>query len=275
MAIIFADNLAYHYFRCGSGQPLLLLHGFSGSSQSWIDLANDLSTQREVIAIDLLGHGKSESPQTPDRYAIDRAAENIITIANQLDLKRFELLGYSMGGRLALYLSLHYPEKIKALVLESASPGIASKAERAQRLQWDYSLADSIEQEGIRSFVDYWERLPLFASQTAIPENRRTKLREQRLQNNALGLANSLRGMGTGSQPSLWAHLPELTIPTLLLCGELDEKYIQINQEMAGSLPNAELVVVPNAGHNVHLERPEIYAAVVSNFLLQSYSTNS
>jgi 2-succinyl-6-hydroxy-2,4-cyclohexadiene-1-carboxylate synthase len=275
MAIIFANNLRYHFFRRGSGQPLLLLHGFSGSSQSWIDFANDLSTQREVVAIDLLGHGKSENPQTPERYAINRAAEDIITITNQLGWERFGLLGYSMGGRLALYLSLHYPEKIKALILESASPGIASEVERGQRLEWDYTLADRIEQEGIRSFFDYWERLPLFASQTAVPEHRRKKLREQRLLNNALGLSNSLRGMGTGSQPSLWALLPQLTIPTLLLSGELDEKFVQINQKIARSIPDAELVVVKNAGHNIHLEKPKIFAEVVSNFLRQTFPANS
>jgi 2-succinyl-6-hydroxy-2,4-cyclohexadiene-1-carboxylate synthase len=275
MAIIFANNLTYHLFRRGSGQPLLLLHGFSGSSESWINFAIDLSTQREVIAIDLLGHGKSEKPQTPDRYAIDRAADDIITITKQLGLARFGLLGYSMGGRLALYLSLNYPEKIKALVLESASPGIASKVERDQRLEWDYNLADSIEQEGIRKFVDYWEQIPLFASQMAVPEYRRIKLREQRLQNNTVGLANSLRGMGTGSQPSLWALLPGLAIPTLLISGELDKKYVQINQEMARSMPKAEHLVVQNAGHNVHFEKPKIFTEIVSNFLFQIRAINS
>lgn len=275
MAKIIANNLKYHFLRRGAGQPLVMLHGFSGSSESWSDLVPTLSSQIDVVAIDLLGHGKTEIPQSPDRYAIDHAAEDIITITDQLGLEQFWLLGYSMGGRLALYLALHYPEKIKALVLESASPGIASKGERRQRVEWDYDLAGSIEQEGIRSFVDRWEGLPLFASQAAVPEYRRLSLREQRLQNSALGLANSLRGMGTGSQPSLWPLLPDLKLPTLLLGGELDEKYIRTNQEMARLMPDAELVVVQNAGHNVHFERPELFAAAVSNFLLQATVTES
>ena len=172
-----------------------------------------------------------------------------------------------MGGRLALYLALSYPERIEALILESASPGIANASERTLRREWDYAVAEQIERDGIRAFVDHWEQLPLFASQTAVPQPKRARLRAQRLQNNAPGLANSLRGMGTGSQPSLWPALPTLTTPTLLLCGELDDKYVYTNQRMAQIMPNVELIVVPNAGHNIHFEKPDFFTSAVINFL--------
>jgi 2-succinyl-6-hydroxy-2,4-cyclohexadiene-1-carboxylate synthase len=262
------NNLVY-FFQCmGKGPPLIMLHGFTGSLRSWNSLTGELSSQNKSLAIDLPGHGRTESSINPKQYTMDQTAKDIISIADDLSLGQFSLLGYSMGGRLALYLAVHFPDRIKALILESASPGIADKAERIKRREWDYDLAGRIESEGILSFVNWWEQLPLFASQSAVPEQRRASLRQERLQNNAQGLANSLRGMGTGSQPSLWGALPKLTIPTLLFCGGRDEKYVQINSDMARIMLHAELVIFQDAGHNIHFEQPEAFTTVLSNFLL-------
>lgn len=267
MPTISTNNVDFHYQRQGSGSPLVLLHGFTGSTRSWADLTDALSSRMDIIAVDLLGHGQTASPEAAHRYAIENAAQDVVAIVKQLGIDRFSLLGYSMGGRLALFLAHRYPETIKALVLESASPGIADSAERERRRQWDYALAESIEQDGVEKFIDGWEQLPIFASQHAVARQRRVSLREQRLQNCALGLANSLRGMGTGSQPSLWESLPAVSIPTLLLCGDLDQKYVRINKQMAGSIRGSELQVVTGAGHNIHFERPHRFYAAVSTFL--------
>ncbi|MFN2173691.1 MAG: 2-succinyl-6-hydroxy-2,4-cyclohexadiene-1-carboxylate synthase [Candidatus Promineifilaceae bacterium] len=267
MARITINNLEYNFHRQGKGSPLVLLHGFTGCGQSWKNLDDSISSQVRCITLDLPGHGQTESSSKPERYAIERTAEDVIALADELDLERFSLLGYSMGGRLALYLAIHYPERINALILESASPGIADLDERKKRQEWDYALAERIESEGIRSFVDWWEKLPLFASQTAVLEERRARLRQERLNNNISGLANSLRGMGTGSQPSLWSKLPDLELPTMLLCGELEEKYVRINREMAKAIPNSKLVIFQDAGHNIHFEQPEAFAETLSHYL--------
>ncbi len=270
MPAIRINDVSYFYRRQGAGPPLVLLHGFTGSSLSWATLAETLASQYDIISIDLLGHGKSECPQQPVRYSIQHAASDVLAIVERLDLQTISLLGYSMGGRLALYLAQQYPEIIKTLLLESASPGIAGVHERKLRRQWDYDLADSIEREGVDGFIDQWERLPLFASQSAVPRRRQTNLRKQRLQNSALGLANSLRGMGTGSQPSLWNGLAANSRPTLLLCGGIDTKYVQINAEMAGLMPRAELGLMAGAGHNTHFEQPDEFSEVVSDFLKEA-----
>lgn len=267
MPKIRVNDVQYYYRRRGIGPPLVLLHGFSGSSISWATLTDALAQRMDIITIDLLGHGHTGSPQSADRYAIEYAAQDITAIVDHLGFDRFSLLGYSMGGRLALYLAHRFPELIKVLLLESASAGIADAAERILRRQQDYALAASIERDGVRTFVDRWEQLPLFASQSSISRQRKADLREQRLQNNALGLANSLRGMGTGSQPSLWRSLPAVNVPTLLLCGDLDEKYVRIGEQIAAAMSNSELAVFGNAGHNIHFERPSEFSAVVSSFL--------
>jgi 2-succinyl-6-hydroxy-2,4-cyclohexadiene-1-carboxylate synthase len=168
---------------------------------------------------------------------------------------------------LALYTALNQPFVFKSLILESASPGLKTKDERAARRASDEKLAQMIERDGIEAFVNYWESLPLWDSQKNLAPEVRQQLRDQRLKNNPIGLANSLRGMGTGAQPSLWDKLPELNIPVLLIAGELDTKFVAIAQEMHSLLPNSRLVIVPNAGHTVHLEQPELYTQAITAFL--------
>lgn len=247
--------------------PLLLLHGFTGSSANWDHLLPLFGARYSVIGVDILGHGRSASPPDPNRYTMAQVAADLIALLDAWQIKQTALLGYSMGGRLALYLACHFPARFSQLILESSSPGLATAAERAARRQSDEALAAWIEAHGIEAFVDRWEKLPLWASQQQLPEEVRHRLRQQRRQNNPVGLANSLRGMGTGAQPSLWEKLPELALPTLLIAGELDSKFVAINEQMVGLLPNGRLHLIPQAGHTTHLERPSAFAMAVTNFL--------
>ena len=95
----------------------------------------------------------------------------------------------------------------------------------------------------------------------------RERLRRQRLSNSAVGLANSLRGLGVGSSASLWDRLPEINVPVLLVVGGLDETYLLVGRAMQRRSPRASLAVVPNAGHNVHLERPAEFNQLVAQYL--------
>jgi 2-succinyl-6-hydroxy-2,4-cyclohexadiene-1-carboxylate synthase len=263
-------GINYHIEIYGTGEPpskrppCLLLHGFTGSGANWSAQTEVLQEYFRVVTIDLPGHGQTNSPSDPERYHIEQTAEDLNTIFDALELETMNLLGYSMGGRLALYIALTYPKRVNRLILESASPGLKTAAEREARSTQDEALADRIECEGIAAFAGTWTNLPLFATQS--PEARE-KLRVQRLINNSLGLANSLRGMGTGVQPSLWDRLPELEMPTLLLCGALDTKFSAINTEMHNLMPTSTLVIIPDAGHTTHVEQPEHFRAEVLAFL--------
>jgi 2-succinyl-6-hydroxy-2,4-cyclohexadiene-1-carboxylate synthase len=251
----------------GSGQPLVLLHGFTGSAVNWEPHSAIFSKHYTTIAIDLLGHGGSDSPANPGRYSMERCVEDLIAVFDQLAVERVNLLGYSMGGRVALHVAATHPERVRALVLESASPGLADPAERQARAARDEALAKRIEREGLEAFANHWEELPLFASQSRLPETVRSELRAQRLRNNPLGLANSLRGLGAGAQPPLWHRLPDLHIPTLLVVGELDLKFVSLARAMAQALPKAKLELVSDAGHAVHLERPAEFDRLVLAWL--------
>jgi 2-succinyl-6-hydroxy-2,4-cyclohexadiene-1-carboxylate synthase len=252
----------------GAGAPtLVMLHGFTGSATGWGGLLDSLADYGlRVVALDLPGHGRSDAPADPRRYAIERCQQDILAVLQKLGVSRGQaiLLGYSMGGRIALYTA--FSGFFRALILESASPGLADPAEREQRRRRDEALAASIEREGVAAFIARWEQLPLFSSQARLPQACREELHRQRLRNSAVGLAQSLRGVGTGTQPSLHARLPGLRLPTLLLAGELDAKFTVLARDMALALPQAQLQVVPAAGHTIHLERPRLFLSLVGAF---------
>jgi 2-succinyl-6-hydroxy-2,4-cyclohexadiene-1-carboxylate synthase len=261
------DDITLNVEQAGAGSPLLLLHGFTGSAATWQDHRARFAPRCRTIAPDLIGHGRSDSPPDPGRFAMERCIADLLALLDALKVEHTAVLGYSMGGRVALHLAAAAPNRVRALILESGSPGIADVTERQARVAADGALAEAIELGGLVAFVDRWERLPLFASQAALPEDVRERLRAQRLQNEPRGLANSLRGMGTGHQEPLWDRLVLLDMPTLLIAGALDTKYCAIARQMAVALPNAELAIVPNAGHAVHLEQPDVFTQHVLQFL--------
>jgi 2-succinyl-6-hydroxy-2,4-cyclohexadiene-1-carboxylate synthase len=268
---VLIHGVDYHIRISGAGRrPLLLLHGFTGSGGSWNGIVEGLEAHFRLIRVDLLGHGRTAAPADPARYGIEAAAADLEAILQQAAAVPADVLGYSMGGRLALYLALTRPVLVRSLILESASPGLATAAERETRRRQDEALAWRIEQEGIEAFVQEWEQIPLFASQKKLSPVIRDALRRRRLANRAQGLANSLRGLGTGSQPSLWPRLPELSMPVLLLAGEWDEKFSGINRAMAATMPRAHVVIVPGAGHTIHLEQPGSWQEIVTTFLSSS-----
>ena len=167
------------------------------------------------------------------------------------------------------------PGRVWALVLESASPGIAGAAKRRARVAQDAMLAQRIRNEGVAAFVDHWQSIPLFSSQSRLPEKTRQALRTQRLQHTSEGLANSLQGLGAGMQAPVLHSLPRLQLPVLLLAGELDGKYCGLASQMAAVLPCSSLQFVPAAGHAVHLERPAYFDEAVAGFLQACAPTES
>ncbi|HEY6421135.1 MAG TPA: 2-succinyl-6-hydroxy-2,4-cyclohexadiene-1-carboxylate synthase [Candidatus Binataceae bacterium] len=248
--------------------PVVLLHGFTGSKDSWRDLREELSRDRRVISIDLPGHGGTRVGGEVENYSIGGAAAMVIALlTNVRGIPSFSLVGYSMGGRLALFIALEYGAHINRLVLESASPGISDPDERASRRQADEELAAFAESAGIEAFVSRWESLPLFESLATLPPDRMRRLRQQRLACSAEELARSLRGMGTGAQPWLGDELSKLSMPVLAIAGALDSKFASIGRHLGLQVRRARFEVIGGAGHLPHLERPTEFNRVVADFL--------
>lgn len=264
------NDVHYRVEVAGSGDPLLLLHGFTGSSASWSEFIPALSQHFTVIAPDLPGHGKTRVPDDVDCYTFYKVAYDLWSMLRKLGAKRPNILGYSMGGRLALYLAIMGGSRVPSLILESASPGLRTYRERKLRIQQDEALANSIEHDGIEAFVNFWEQQDIFKSQILMPPQALERQREQRLNNDPYGLAMSLRGMGTGVQPSLWSRLSEVQARTLSITGTgaFDPKFNVIAKNMLPLIPNAEHIVIPGAGHTTHLENPNAFHATVLRFLM-------
>ncbi len=251
----------------GSGSPLVLIHGFTGSARAWGRFGDLMAARHTLIAVDVAGHGDTDSPAEVARYRMEAAAADIVEAVAKIGYERPAWLGYSMGGRLALYLASQYPQRIERLALIGASPGLATETERAERRAADELLARNIEADGVPAFIDYWENIPMFASQKTLSQEVRGAIRAGRLQNTVTGLANSLRGMGTGSQPPTFDALPSLPFPVLLVSGALDVKFTGIAGEMTKVIPDARCVTIPGAGHAAQTDRPDECAAAILEFL--------
>lgn len=252
--------------RARSGRPLLLLHGFTGSAASWDAVRAAFRPTRRVVAIDLPGHGATATTRAFDG-SFAATVDLVAATLDALDIAEADVVGYSMGGRLALQLALAHPDRVACLVLESASAGLATAAARNRRRAADAALAAAIERDGIAAFVRRWEALPLFRSLADQPAAVRDALRRQRLACDPAGLAASLRGCGLGSQPWLGGRLASLATPVLLLTGERDAKFTRTAARLLSHLADGRHEVVAAAGHIPHLEQPARFLRAVRDFL--------
>ncbi|WP_242540988.1 2-succinyl-6-hydroxy-2,4-cyclohexadiene-1-carboxylate synthase [Phormidium pseudopriestleyi] len=256
----------FHYkiFRNPQNPVILFLHGFMGRGENFSEVIEKLSDKFCCVTVDLPGHGKTQILGGDECYQMSNTAQALIELLDELRISQCYLLGYSMGGRLALYLTMHFPERFEKVILESASPGLLSAEGRSQRRHRDAILAQQLETGNFYSFLSQWYQQPLFDSVRHHPNFDR--LFQNRLQNQPKPLAISLRQMGSGSQPSLWELLPSHPVPLLLLGGEWDNKFQEINHKITQVCPVAQLEIIPDSGHTIHWENPWAYFKSVIKF---------
>jgi 2-succinyl-6-hydroxy-2,4-cyclohexadiene-1-carboxylate synthase len=261
------EGVRLHVESAGQGPDVVLLHGFTGSTQSMRDVAAALARRFRTLSVDLVGHGRSDAPDALEAYALPRCARQVAGVLDALASRRAHLLGYSMGGRVALALCAAQPERVASALLVGASAGIADAHARAARRRRDAALAERIERDGVPSFVDAWMAQPLFESQRRrFSAARLAAARAQRLDNRAKGLANSLRAMGSGAQEPLHHRLATLHTPVCLVAGEDDVRFCAIAADLAGRMPAARVQEIPAAGHAAHLENPRAFLRVARRF---------
>ena len=249
--------------------PVVLLHGFTGSTEAMSGLAEGLSQTYRVLAVDLPGHGKTEMPQSALRdFSMESTVSCLWDALDDLGAERANLVGYSMGGRVALSAAVACPKRAASVVCVGASPGIADPIERAKRREADEVLASSILSDGVEQFVDSWLAQPLFASLASrLSPAEFQASRQQRLTNTAEGLAFSIRSIGTGSMKPLHDALADAEFPCLWAAGAEDAKFAAIAEEMSATMPNGRCALVSDAGHSVHLENPAATLSAINDFL--------
>lgn len=253
-------QINYHYqwlTPVQANRPTLVcLHGFSGDLTTFAFFKEQTSVN--VLALDLIGHGQTKSLVHPNHYRMENIVLALEQLFAKLGLTKFFLLGYSMGGRVALAYSLHYSARLAGLILENATAGLPNATARQARRIADQHLAARLWNRPLQAFVDEWQALALFASQKNLPLSQQQAVRQTRLSQNKYGLAMALRYFGTGSQPNYWSRLAQLTVPVLYVSGQLDTKFYAIGQTMCQSLSatTAHFCCCADAGHCVHLEKP-------------------
>jgi 2-succinyl-6-hydroxy-2,4-cyclohexadiene-1-carboxylate synthase len=259
-----------HYELKGktSNPAVVFLHGFMGSIKDWHEIMDRLADSCRCLAIDLPGHGKSTGLTGQGAYTFGGAASHVLEVMERTKAVPATVMGYSMGGRLALCVALQYRHACRKLIVESATAGIVDEKERAKRKILDQDRGEELERGEFEDFLRTWYCQPIFQTLAESPE-RLEKVVRQRLFNDPLELARALSGMGVGVQPVLWDRLPGLAIPTLLLAGEKDSKYVDIVQSMATLLPKGRVAIAPGAGHNAHLEKPALVAEYIKDFVLK------
>lgn len=254
------NQFAYKLMNRNDSMIVMFLHGFLGSGAEFDAIANQLPFS--CLTLDLPGHGET---RFSDQYTMENTANAIVDLLNELGIDRANLVGYSMGGRLALYLALNYPDRFLKVVIESGSPGLKTAQERLARIERDRTLATQIETD-FNQFLINWYSQPLFQSIKTHPNF--NQMLEERSRNNPIEVARSLIEMGTGTQPSLWEKLRKHQNPLLLMVGECDQKFVALNQEMVALCKTAELSIVPDAGHNIHFEKPDVFVDRIKDFLI-------
>jgi 2-succinyl-6-hydroxy-2,4-cyclohexadiene-1-carboxylate synthase len=240
-----------------------LLHGFTGSPTG-LQPITDLLTARgfRVTAPALLGHGADDAGIHDFEGEVHRLARVLAERA-----ERMHLVGYSLGGRLAVGLLCRRPELFSGATLVSAQPGLSLAQARIDRRVADDVWCDLLVLQGLSAFVNTWENLPLFATQATLGDDVLASQRAERLSHDAGGLVRSLKICGLAEMPSYWDELRSVRIPTTLVAGEHDAKFVLIAQQMREKIPGASLVIVPGAGHNVIIERAAAVADVVTRAL--------
>lgn len=234
---------------------LVLLHGFTHTGATWGPVIRALGERYSAIAPDIRGHGSASLREPVNVEGV------VDDVSRLVPGGRFTLVGYSMGGRIALHVALALHGRVERLILIGASAGIADPLEREVREESDERLARWIDRaSSIEEVARRWEQSPVLAGQ---PPKVAAFVHRDRLHNTPGGLARALRGLGTGALPSVWGRLGQLQMPVVLVVGERDDRFIGTAERMAEAMRDAQVVIVPGVGHAVHLEAPEAVAELI------------
>ena len=252
----------------GSGQPILALHGFTGDGSTMMPMIEALREHRPALLVDLVGHGQSDAPETLDPYTMASVVDQALFLVGGYPTQTVHVVGYSMGGRVALSMAARAPWHFASMTVLSSTAGITEPEARSARHHADLALADRIEPIGVDAFIDEWLANPMFAPLVDhLGPAGLAQTKAQRTAASATGLAQSLRGSGTGAMAPVWDSLAGLQTPLLALAGDLDQKYVELAHRLADVVPHGRSEIIHNAGHALPLENPEVVATSIAQHL--------
>ncbi|WP_069132724.1 alpha/beta fold hydrolase [Rhodohalobacter halophilus] len=254
---LYAEGVVYHaeIHQNNSKLPhLILFHGFMGSGRAFSNILSELKAFCNPVTIDLIGHGKTITPDDVNLFSAERQTEQSKSILDRFQFKNLYVYGYSMGGRLLFQLLTSIPSYFRGALIESSHCGIDDESTRKERVEVDQKRALEIERD-FETFLDRWMGMPLFQSEDQTSSLLYRNIMEDQSPRN---LAYSLKGFGAGVMPPVCEKLHQLRVPLYLMAGSNDQKYVDRMTEISKLSSHFELIVAENAGHRVHADRPDL-----------------
>jgi 2-succinyl-6-hydroxy-2,4-cyclohexadiene-1-carboxylate synthase len=259
------NGIDIHYRETGEGFPIVLIHGYTGNSRNWALTAPTLAERFRVISVDLRGHGSSSKPTSEDAYALETMASDVYELLKKFDVNECVLVGHSMGGMVSQLLVLAHPEIVRALILVDTAGEVPKGLLYDERRKQRQKLVELAEDEGMEAVFE--EQLKV----TPIPEAFKPNpefldvWRQQFLMTSREAYIACAKGMS--SRRSLLGDLASITVPTLIMCGEHDEPFIEPSRDMHKAIPGGEVIIIPGAGHGPQMETPREFNKALMAFL--------
>ncbi len=254
MPKVSVNGINIYYEDHGSGFPLVFIHGFAGTTQAWNGQVAIFSKKYRFITYDMRGHGQTDAPENLASYTQDILIEDLCQLLSYLKIEKAVIGGLSLGGYLSIHFYNIHPEMTAALILMDTSPGYRTPEKAKDRNQTSIECAAVLETKGIKGFIESkYSRADYYTK----PETMKKM--------NPKGLANISRG----AMINPWGLdiLPNIKVPTLVICGDKDTNFLPAADYMAQKIPGARKVVIANAGHGVNINQPQLFATYVLNFL--------
>jgi 2-succinyl-6-hydroxy-2,4-cyclohexadiene-1-carboxylate synthase len=273
MPIATVNDIEIHYREPGEGFPVVFVHGYTGNSRNWALTIPALRENFRTISVDLRGHGLSGRPESEDAYALETMASDVYELLRALDIEECVLVGHSMGGMVSQLLVLEHPEPVRALVLVDTAAevpkGLLYDERRAQRAR----LVGIAREKGME--VVFEEQMKMTPVHPALAANPRYSefWREQFLMTSPEAYIAGANGMA--SRRSVVADLANIAVPTLVICGEKDEPFLEPSRQMHAAIPGSELVIIQGAGHGPQMETPGEFNRVLTEFLSKVLQTSA
>jgi len=248
MPYLTRDGVNIYYEERGAGPAVLLSHGYSASARMWKGQMDALSDRYHLIAWDMRGHDRSDSPYNPALYSHETTVADMTAILDACGAQRAVIGGLSLGGFMSLAFNLAHPERVTAMMLFDTGPGYKKDGPREEWNKMAGSMASALERKGL----------------DAMGAGAEVRIAHHR---SAQGLAHAARGMLAQSDGRVIESLPSIRVPTLVLAGAKDVQFLAATDYMAAKIPGAEKVLIEGAGHAANIDQPEAFNKSMRSFL--------
>jgi 3-oxoadipate enol-lactonase len=259
------NGIEIHYRETGEGLPIVFVHGYTGNSRNWALSVPALRAEFRTISVDLRGHGLSGRPESEGEYALETMARDVDALLKAIDIEECVLVGHSMGGMVSQLLVLEHPELVRALVLVDTAAEVPKGLLYDERRKQRAHFVDVVRERGMEAvFEEQMKITPVDPALAANPHYIEI-WREQFLMTAPQAYIGGANAMS--SRRSLLGELGAISVPTLIICGDMDEPFLDPSRDMHEAIPRSELVIIAGAGHGPQMETPGEFNRVLVEFL--------